>query len=53
VIELGQHWEFIALAYGGTALAVLAAIAWTCIDAERTKAHLKVLEAARAARETR
>lgn len=52
MIELGQHWEFIAAAYIGTALVVGGLVGWTIYDAGRMRARLAVLEAARPARRT-
>lgn len=47
MIELGQHWEFIAAAYIGTTLVVGALVGWTIFDARRSKARLDALEAER------
>lgn len=49
MIELGQHWEFVAAAYGGCLVIVGALIGWTVFDSRRAKARLATLEAARAA----
>lgn len=50
MIALGQHWEFVALAYGGTLAVVGALVAWTAVSARQAKARVAVLEAAREAR---
>jgi hypothetical protein len=50
MIDLGQHWEFIAAAYGG-ALAIVAALTvWTIVSALRAKKRVAELDEARAAR---
>ena len=53
MIELGQHWEFIAAAYIGTALVVGGLIAGTIHSSRSAKARVEALEAARQARESR
>jgi heme exporter protein D len=50
MIELGQHWEFLVAAYGGTVLVVGALIGWTAVSARQAKARVETLEAARQAR---
>lgn len=52
MIELGQHWEFIAAAYGGAFAIVAALTGWTIVSAIRAKARVSELEAARAARKS-
>ena len=50
MIDLGQHWEFIAAAYAGTLVVIGALIGWTVISARSAKARVAMLEAARQAR---
>lgn len=47
MIELGQHWEFIAAAYGGAAALVGLLIVWTAFSARSVKRRVAELEAAR------
>lgn len=47
MIALGQHWEFIAAAYGGCFVLIAAVIGWTALDARRSARRVKALEAAR------
>src|SRR5690606_38742963 len=53
MIELGQHWEFLVAAYGGTVLVVGALIGWTAVSARQAKARVETLEAARQARKAK
>lgn len=53
MIELGQHWEFIAAAYLGTIAVVGGLIGWTMISARSAKRRVDVLEAARQARKAK
>lgn len=50
MIELGQHWEFIAAAYGGAAALIGLLVGWTIISAQSAKRRVQALEAARDAR---
>ena len=50
MIELGNHWEFVAAAYLGTLLVVCGLIGWTMLSARAARARVGVLEAARQAR---
>ena len=43
--DLGPHAVFIVWSYLGVAIAVVGAIAWTLVDARRTRARLAALEA--------
>ena len=45
MIELGEHAEFIILAYAGTTLVTLALIGWTAWRSRAIKARLAALEA--------
>ncbi|WP_425033590.1 heme exporter protein CcmD [Pelagibacterium sp.] len=50
MIDLGQHWEFIAAAYAGTIVVVGGLIGWTVFSARAAKTRVEVLETARRAR---
>lgn len=50
MIELGQHWEFIAAAYGGAIALVGLLVGWTAVSARAAKRRVVELEAARPAR---
>jgi heme exporter protein CcmD len=45
MIALGEHWEFIAGAWGAALFGALALIVWTLAAARRQQARLKALEA--------
>ncbi|RDE09633.1 heme exporter protein CcmD [Pelagibacterium lacus] len=50
MIDLGQHWEFIAATYAGSVLVIGALIGWTWSASRRARTRVARLEAARKAR---